>query len=281
MFKSLKRVCKKPFIHYAKNRGKFIFTLSTGRVGTVSLTNMMNLSENCLSDHEPQSQFLEQTKEAYHHQNEYMNQSDKFIEKYLESRIFTHSNSSQLRKSLLMGKTYSETSNRLTYIAPLLNKSLKNTKFIFLYRHPAEVVRSGMRRDYYNTHPWDEYRITPNSDDLFYDEWGKLDQFDKCCWYWRGVNEFSLKFVKSLPCENIFKLKSEDLFEPNIEKITELFEWAKVQMPQKDKLIDLLSKPLNKQSEGDFPFYEDWSQKQKDRLKLFAGDLSKDLGYTL
>jgi hypothetical protein len=49
---------------------------------------------------------------------------------------------------------------------------MPNVKFVHLFRHPGEVVRSGMRRGWYNGHPSDRYRIEPGQHDPMRRLWG-------------------------------------------------------------------------------------------------------------
>ncbi|MEQ8837717.1 MAG: sulfotransferase, partial [Lacipirellulaceae bacterium] len=220
------------------------------------------------------------TKDSYQHSiSKEMRQTT--TDQYLEARIFSHSNCSRLRGALLKNRIYAETSNRLTYIAPELSSSLKNAKFIFLHRHPAEVVVSAMRRNYYASNPWDDFRITPREDDQFYADWPSFSQFQKCCWYWRGVNEFSLQFLENLPKTQYFTLSSNDLFAPNIQTLNSMFKWIGGDLPEEADIFELLSVKHNEQRTGAFPPWEEWEEKLKTELAEIAGPVADRLGYSL
>src|SRR5690625_7198839 len=64
--------------------------------------------------------------------------------------IFTAGREQHLRYAYKSEKRYIETNNQLTFFAPGLARMFPDAQFVHLYRHPGEVVRSGMRRGWFD-----------------------------------------------------------------------------------------------------------------------------------
>lgn len=258
-----------------------MFVLSTGRVGTDTLARLLDLSAGIAADHEPRPLFRSETKEAYQHGYA----PPQLAASYLNARLFastrsdTSPNPRILRRALREKLVYVETSNRLTYIAPALATYFPLSRFIFLHRRPAEVVRSAMRRGYYSRNPWDRFRIEPRREDSLAAGWEQLSSFEKSCWYWRAVNEYSLEFMNSLSANRCREFSSEALFEFDHVKIRSLFEWIGVEPPEDYQVENTLSVRHNRQQRGDFPEWGKWSQSQQSRMWAIVEPVAARLGY--
>lgn len=261
-------------IAWARRRLRCVFVLSTGRVGTDTLMRLLSLAPKIGAEHEPFPQLLSETKQAY--------QDRKFdteaARNYLNARLFAEQKNC-LGRCLRQRLVYVETSNRLTYIAPSLSQFFPHSMFIYLYRNPTDIVRSGMRRNYYTGHPWDLYRITPRRDDPFVNRWNSWSSFEKCCWYWKAVNEFSLEFLKFLLPERQFLLPSEVLFNQDFDKLQELFEWIGAKAPGRSEMSEVLSVHHNEQQEGDFPKWPEWKSDLRMCMTEIIRPVALELGY--
>ncbi|WP_390881487.1 sulfotransferase [Thalassoroseus pseudoceratinae] len=270
-----KEYLRNTFLDRVRKRLECVFVLSTGRVGTESLTNLLNLSHRIHACHEPRPRMRSETKLAY--QNPSM--SSLFVKDYLNHRYFRRPDTSPMKSCVKQDLIYVETSNRLTYLAPALAQFFPKSKFIFLHRDPPAVIRSIMRRGYYQGHEWDDYRIQPRTNDPFSPKWDIFDEFQKCCWYWRAVNEFCIECINTIEESRTFNLRSSALFAQDVDSIGRLFRWLKVAPPSDTSVLDATSVSYNAQNQGAFPEWEDWSQEQRTTMLSIVAPINEMLGY--
>jgi hypothetical protein len=249
-----------------------LFVLSTGRVGTVSLTSLLGCSRGITAFHEAPPALLEESKAAYtgiwEHPKKY-------------EQIFRNAKARSLGTARLKGRVYADTSNRLTFFAPVIARLLPNSCFIHLHRHPADVVRSGMSRRWYRDHSWDVYRIEPAPDNVWAERWHKYDAFAKNCWLWAAVNEFALIFRRSLPDDRFLTVKYEELFRPFSEIYRCIFDFIGVKAPPSEQAKAILETKRNVQKVQSFPRYDEWNSDQVRVLNEIAGPTASRLGYDL
>lgn len=272
-----RRALKRLVLRQIRRDVRCVFVLSTGRCGTTSLASLLNLSDSITAVHEPRPRFLEETKALYEtHRANIASVERNFLNGFQWTRY------PSLLEAWKTSSYYAECSNRLTYAAPALARHFKKAQFIHLYRHPADVVRSAMRRGYYTgDHVWDPSRITPRQDDDARSHWESWTEFEKCCWYWKAVNEFSCRFGKSVGADRCFSLPAEMLFENNEETLLHLFHWLGAEAPAQHSRHDALSEPQNTQTQGKFPLWDDWSLPMKQTLSRIASPVAEQLGYDL
>ncbi len=254
-----------------------VFFLSTGRCGTTWFAKLLNTSPNCICKHEPEPNLAYQSKFAYEVQHgkpiEKTDPEFPFLKEILlagRERIF--------RYVYKTNKTYVETNNRMTFFAPILSEIIPQAKFVHIYRHPAEFVRSGMRREYYSENDViSNTRITPHKNSNDYGTWPLLSEFEKVCWLWNETNTFIDLFLKEIPAKQIFRFNFNHLSQ---EKIISLLEFMDCTV-KKNKIQKKLNKRSNAQLEGKFPKYKDWNEKQKIKLKEICGPLAESYGYEI
>ena len=253
-------------------RARCLFVLSTGRVGTVTLTHLLNLSENVFALHEPGPQFRKASRRAYEGALS-GEENDEFFREFCGTRVRS------LLRATTGSRIYAETANRLTFLAPVLAERLPKSRFIHLFRDPAAVVRSGMRREWYQNHPWDAQRIEPRADDRWAAEWNSWGAFEKCCWFWSSINEFCLDFAERLRPERVLPLSTEALFAPDGEAARKLFEWLGVEAGSPDEIRRAVGTRYNAQHGNDFPALSDWTNEQKSVFARIVGPVARRLGY--
>jgi hypothetical protein len=266
------KIARRLVANAALPRLQATFVLSTGRVGTDTLAHLLSNVPELVAVHEPKPRLFPESQRAY-------------LEAPLDDRrarellVLAGVGRAHLwAQCLLRGKRYVETSNRMTYLADILARHMPGARFIFLHRHPAEVVRSAMRRGYYDHHRWDRDRIVPRGDDPAAPLWDAWSPFERSCWYWHAVNALGLQFVER-HADRCFTLRSADLFAREPAALAALGGFLGVELPE--ELAPLLSEPRNAQQKGEFPPYRDWSAGQRDTLREIAGETAARLGYAL
>jgi hypothetical protein len=251
-----------------------IFVLSTGRVGTDTLARLLATEKTILACHEPYPRFLMESRDAYQNSPLTEDAAGELVASFVVGRA------RKLMHCYLSHRQFAETSNRLTYFAPLLAEAFPKSKFIHLFRHPSEVIRSGMRRRYYDGAGWDYCRITPRTDDIWHERWSNWSPFEKCCWYWQAVNKFALDFIKELPSERTFSMDSGDLFRNCPSVMRALFKWLRAVPPTEETRQSVLKMAHNQQHSGEFPTLSDWTEDQRNSLREISGPIARQLGYS-
>ena len=245
-----------------------VFVLSTGRTGTQTLAHLLALSPAIDAYHEPSPVLVAEATDARH--EIYSN-----IRKY--ERIFISAKGLALFRSKRRGKIYAETSARLTFFAPVIATVLPKAKFIHIHRDPAAIVRSGMRRGWYQNHKGDHLRPEPVAGESLNEKWETLDQFSKICWYWEAYNSFAIRFFDSIASARCLAIEAEDLFSGTA--VPSIFRFIGVPAPSLKQVRTILGHKLNKQQSGHFPFREEWTPEMHSTLQDIAEKTILHLGY--
>jgi hypothetical protein len=249
-----------------------VWVLSTGRTGTMALTNLLNLSENLAAFHEPKPNLI---KFSYDY---YMGG----ISKEEGLRTISYLRDEFVHKAFYHNKIYVETNNRCTYVSDLLFNRFPASKFIYMVRNPYDVINSGVRRNYYQGNNWDFARIKPLKEDPFFHKWDEMNQYEKVAWYWKKVNETALNFYNKLPDNQKLFIKAEDFFKPNVELIEEIFKFVNSDyIPGKRKIKKQLSAKVNAQKSGVAVPPEEWNKNILNSVNLIIADVANKLGYSL
>ena len=251
-----------------------LFVLSTGRVGTETLAALIGLARNVFTYHEPRPLLYGLSKLSY----EYSDNAD--VSKVLQEAFFV-ARQELMKRSLNCNMGYVESSPQVTFLAPCIKKVVPNVRFIHLVRDPRDVVRSGMRRNWYEGHGADKTRIIPHPDSSAGREWESYSAFKKNLWLWNETNSWILRFTSGMPAERILLLHSEEVFEASEETLKKLFTFVGSSLPPDRKIAHVLGKKLNQQKTGTFPESEVWSNEMRRDLFNIAGQTAQSLGYRL
>jgi hypothetical protein len=246
-----------------------LFVLSTGRTGTATLAKLLALAPQVRAFHEPRPELLAERKAAF---AGVWSDFERFWKIFSRARC--------LRLALARRRAvYAETSARMTFFAPVIAEYMPNARFLYVYRHPGDVVRSGMGRGWYDSHPLDAVRIEPTKDDPAYAKWRSWGRFAKICWYWDAYNRFALRFLDCVDRGRVLLSSSEDLLDPLTGCYHELFQLIAVPSPPEDAVHEVLSVRHNYQRYNDFPRFEQWTAEQRQTLYRIAGPTMTRLGY--
>lgn len=251
-----------------------VFTLSTGRVGTETLAALFELTGEFFTYHEPTPKLYKLSKMAYE------SESDSLAKKIL-THAFLTAREELLEYSLTCGRGYIETSPQVTFLAPMILEALPNARFIHLIRDPHDVIRSGMRRKWFDGHPYDKTRITPKSASPEFQKWSQYTPFQKNIWLWSETNMWIADFLQQLPDSQKFLLHSEELFSLDENTVKRLFNFIGAPVPPTSKQRRILSKKLNAQMTGEFPSASIWTEAMNSDLMTIAGDTAQSFGYRL
>ncbi len=254
-----------------------VFVLSTGRSGTQTLAALYELATNVFAYHEPNPELTALSKLFYEYEEKYLENaaiSSVFREAFLTSRRRL------LNYSLDCGRGYVETTPQNTFLAPVIIDAIPSVKFVHLVRDPRYVVRSAMRRKWYDGNPNDDTRIIPRPNSEAAQQWATYSTFQKNLWLWAETNRWILE-VSSRLADRVLRIQAERLFEGDEETLSKLFAFIGASLPSPRKISRVLGKQLNAQRTGKFPESGDWTEEMLRDLWTIAGEPATALGYQL
>ena len=245
-----------------------VFFLSTGRTGTTFLAKLFDVPA-IYSVHEPQPWLFQSRLDAYlagdHTENRW--------------RSTLHTTRAKLiNRAHGQGRLYVETSAFLSFFTPLLSRMLPKAKFIYVHRHPGEVVRSGMRRRWYNAHPNDHMRLRPRADSDYAQVWSSMSPFEKNCWYWAYYNDHCLSCVEKIEPSRVLVIPFSKITD-EVTGVQKILDFLQRDLYTEDEISDMIVRPQNAQTSGAFPYYEQWNDESKATLQKIAGFCMARLNY--
>ncbi len=185
------------------SEARCVFVLSTGRCGTLMLTNVLEQGQPLDAHHDPAPALTYLSRLAYQ-------EGPANPEAY---RTGTKMARYELvADSYLTDQIYVETNRNVTFFAPYLAEVFKGSRFIHLVRDPVAFVRSGYRRGYYVDPRATMGHIEPRSGEKDLD-WGKMSAYERIAWNWNETNAFIENFRTGIAEERFMRIRSEDLFE--------------------------------------------------------------------
>lgn len=254
-----------------------VFFLSTGRCGTQWFANLLKKEKLMKVFHEPQPNLGVQGRIVYEIIQRHNYELPLEIE-CLIKEIYISSREQYLRYSYKTDRTYVETNNNITFFAPILADLFPEAKFIHLYRHPGEFVRSAIRRKFYSPDNIEDMkRITPVNNKPSIQEWQSYSSIQKNSWLWLTTNQFIDKFKNATNPDRHFTFNFNLL---NKDNVAELLRFLEIDI--KDNAIKkLINVKHNQQKTGHFPKYQAWNENDKKELIDICGSLAKQYGYEL
>jgi len=261
-----------------------VFFLSTGRAGTAFFTKLLNKSSKVKVFHSPsslfcnaQSELIEQGRVAYETYKQVGFNDD--LSNILLSQVFIAVREDLLYKTYLHKKLYIETNNRITFLAPAIKYLIPNAKFVHLYRHPGEFIRSGIRREYYKSNSEHELgRLVPQRGDKYFDSWESFDDIQRIAWLWKGTNSFIEEYLQGIDSKDYLQFNFNNL---TIDNISKLLKFINIDDISEATVEDSIVKPVNAQKRGTFPSYNKWGKEDKEKVVEICGELSQKYGFEL
>lgn len=246
-----------------------LFVLSTGRTGSSTLIHLLNLSPRICGFHEPKPILLHVHRSAF---------AEAHLAPDRYRKLFARARRRLIGGAGRRNRIYAE-ATILKFLAPVMARMLPESRFLHLHRHPGEVVRSGMRRGWFQNHGLDPYRIEPLPGDPAHEHWDRWDAFAKVCWTWHVENDYFLQLTDAIGTDRVLSLAFHQWTDHGTGAYRRIFEFAGVEPPDAASVADVLRIRHNMQPDGDFPSYDRWPDDRRQTLLDVAGSTMSKLGY--
>lgn len=212
---------------------KAVWTFSTGRCGTMFLSYVLRMSDKMISLHEPIPRMWELSGEGWR-QGASPSEDIKNSIKIARDDIVTISNT--------LGRHYSETNHRNSYLAYAINTLYPDSKYIFVKRNARDVVESFSKKELYRVSPFSRSRPDFGLGYM----WGCMSQQEKSLVNWYETNKFILDFLSTIGKSRWFYLDfDKHIVGRDYHRFGELFEWLNLSPPAYDELAKLLGRKAN------------------------------------
>ena len=244
-------------IHW-RAEGRRYFFLSTARAGSRWLSEALNQATPLTARHE---YILNQD----YHRGETSYKTTANFRSLEDNPKLVHDRLLEAWEELdQMSEDYAEVNVYLPTFVDELRRIFPGAKFIHLHRHPAQVVRSLMDRDWYDT-PEDHAHPCLTKADA-----SKLNQFERVCQYVAETNERLLQV-----CDE--RIGLEELTR-NTESLQSVMH--RLGIPFHSRLGSHLCKTvINDSKRHDFKQPEQWTLDQIFTYQRLIGGIAQTLGY--
>lgn len=236
------------------------FILSTGRTGTVWMSEVLSLVDGAHIEHEPIPV------EVYAHMDAVYSEikAENYIKILKRKDIFIR----MIRQEC---EIYGEVNGNLRRHSPFLKKYFPKAKLLHLVRDGRKVIRSVLARNTFKgDHPVFGTECPLPSKELNR-KWSTMDEFEKACWVWREENAYIRQHVPCLA---------------RLEDITTSYEAFQTQVltPLGLSLSESVwvmhaDVKVNESRMNRVRLDEDWSEEQIKMFDFICGDEMKALGY--
>ncbi len=263
-----------------------LFIVSSGRSGTQMLEKLLGSYEEVEMYHEYKCNDIQPLAVKY---------SLKIIDKKEALAILENIYSKPLKES--DKEFWGDSSNKLSWLIPLLNKLFPNAKFIHLIRDGRKVVSSFFNKlgdECYDDEStkvlqdWvdnpKEIKEPPREKKYWWnvakdskDEFRSFDQFQRICYHWKTINETIQNDLENIENDRKIFIKLEDLVTDEL-KLKELMSF--IGLNYKSKSFNQLQRPHNVNIPKNFSLtknqYIQFNDLCKETMIRFEYDLSKE-----
>jgi acetyltransferase-like isoleucine patch superfamily enzyme len=228
------------------------FVLSTGRSGSQSIVDTLSSHSLIQGYHEP-FRYLIKLSTDFAHKLKTCDEVSKELE-----ILFNQLSCFPKDKMIIISD------QKFSNLVSFIKKMLPKAKFIHLKRKPEQCINSIYAREWYaekvkllkkSTAYWHGYRLSGANVGEFSElDWGNLDRWEKCCWYYKYWNELIEANIADINESQKLSITLENLDE-NIFQVCEF-------LGIKNESLSI--KRSNTVKEAHLKLYEkNWSPKQK------------------
>ncbi len=264
---------------------RIFFVIGVGRSGTTAISNILSTASNVESFVEQDPKLCIAARMKY---DGVMQYPDDFIYKSKNKHI-----SETLKKGLIYGD---KNPNYLFFLENIIN--VWDCNILFLIRDGRDVVRSSMdfytkREDGYVLYEdgdqysitqaeerfWDFARIRPHKEEKVYNEWRKMDRFEKFSWGWAKYNSILLEKIETINKDKYKIINMNNLDENGIKDI---FEFIGLRGYNHEVVKSLISSKINTSkihSKDRFKGHNDWDDILYEKFNKHAHYIMGKFGF--
>jgi len=255
-----------------KNIPEPVFFLSTGRTGTAWFADLLSKDKQFMCFHNATPHLSLQNKFYYDIITD--PEINILTKKEIGKQIFLAGREEYLVYSYKTQKRFLETNNEYIFLAEVIAEMLPNSKFVHLYRHPGEFVRSGIRRKWYcKEEDYGDKRISLKDKEI----WNEYSNIQKVSWFWAEINNYIETLKENISPDRIYEFNFNELNKTSVEGMLN-FIGANI---SSKTITKKLPQKLNIQKSGNFETFENWTSKDKEELRQICGHLAEKYGYEL
>jgi hypothetical protein len=245
---------------YYRGPRKRIFVASTARSGSKWLAQVAAAATPCHSVHE------------FSFNHRYADDGRLVAEKRTHAGFTGLQHSPEAAELLLdtaryaesLEKDYFECNVYLAHFLPLLKSIIPDATVVQLHRHPRDVVRSILNRDWYDTPEDDRH---PAFDD---DAWRSAGQFERACFYVANTLELIKGHAAArVPLERIAA---------DLDALAAFFRSLDIAF-YPELAREAFGTPANAGRGARVPRFEDWPAERQATFLRICGPALRDLGY--
>jgi hypothetical protein len=258
-----------------------VFFLSTGRTGTGFFTALLNRGRGVRAWHEPDPPLTEQGRVAYelYTVDHRAGGTARLALDRALAQVVLAGRERLWHETHVRHRRYVETNNRITFFAPALRHLLPGARFVHVYRHPADVIRSGLRRRWYaGGTPHDPGRIRPVAGDRAAAGWASMDAVERIAWLWDETNAFIEWSLSGLIEGEQFMRCDFSVATPA--SVAAVARFAGADLPE-PVVAAALRVPVNAEPGSEVPRYSEWPPEWRAMLARQCGARAAAYGYSL
>lgn len=232
-----------------------VFVFSTGRCGTKWLSVLLRNDARIRVNHNDYPELIRHSRMAY---ESYDAQPELFQE------VLRACRDGYVLGAYQRNRVYVETNHRITFFSYAIEKVYPRAKYVHLVRHPGDVVRSGLRRDWYNGALHDGQRIRCANQE----QWHAMSRISKIAWLWNETNKHIEEFLSPVERSRFMRIKSEDMFS-DVAACQQLARFVGAEI-QDSTIVRSQRRKENRQLLGNVPAYEQWAEDDRRELRRFV-----------
>jgi hypothetical protein len=234
--KTLKRSLKLLYInvfpmdYHDPKETECLWVLSTGRCGTLTMSQLLDLSPNAVCLHEPMPRFVEQYAGAF----------GPYIQRGRLSELVRFGRIDITSTIKGLGYWYAEAGHHMTSLAPYIKEVYPKSKFVYLRRDMDGYVQSGYQWNLYDPELDHYLKDRPRPPAHL------MTRSEKVAWLWCYINEHICHFLKTIPEDDWYFLDFDKIKNHDLKDFwSQLSRWG-VETPDDDKIEPVLFAELNR-----------------------------------
>lgn len=238
------------------------FILAIGRSGTNFFSHLLNKSKNAYIVHEPVRSDFRAYKEAFFSERK----ACKYFKGFRKKEIYLRAKSQNL-------EIYGEVNSVIRRHCNAIKAFFPKAYIFHLVRDGRDVVRSTMARRTMTGEDPNTKNIKPTEDDLWYNNWARMNRFERLCWYWDVENRYLHENIDSLI--QFEKLISDfDYFNKKLLKPLDLNISKEIWEKE-------IKNPKNITKKHRIPHWREWDTEKLETFNKICGETMKKLGYEI